>query len=464
VLRIKPTPLELVALAAAACIISFQLFIHPILGVADNGDFFRVTGLVGLEHASVNYEDKFFNYVDTYTWSPSYYAGWLTTELLMAFPASWLGRLLSGDGLFHVQTIGLIHSIVFLMVLWLLLIQTRELRPWIRTLTAALLVFLLTDVGYVAYFNSFYCEPACFLFVLMTIGFSMVAINRVQSFWPLVAYSVAAVLLIGSKPQTAALGLPLAVFGFYIAFRAESRLKRCIGIAFAVGLLLFSGLYFKRVPKQMTEVTNYLAVFLTMLPNSNDPAADLRYLGLDEELAKYSGVNPFTSEGPLYDPSFKEAFNDRLRPLAVPTFYTTHPGRSLHLLDRSARLFFLERQTDGNYAKSAGQPPHTLNSIGRVWGAARSWLPGSIWFIFGLLLLNCVVAIGDFTPIKAVLLLGLALGSITFVTVAIFGGDFPRTAMVSQTLFDLLLILDIAWIANLRGLPVPARIRSSYAK
>src|SRR5262249_925474 len=148
--RFKPTRLEVAALAVAAVIISFQLFVPPIIGVADDADFYRVTLPLGLDHASTSFGDKYFDFVDAYVQAPQVYSGWFTSELLMAFPAALVGKIVFRDGVFHVQLMGFIHAIIFLLALWMLLAQTRGLRPWLRAFTAALLVLVLTDVGYIA--------------------------------------------------------------------------------------------------------------------------------------------------------------------------------------------------------------------------------------------------------------------------------------------------------------------------
>jgi len=51
------------AAAASAAILSTQLLVRPIVGLANNGDFERVMAYAGLRYPSQRYEDKYFTHV-----------------------------------------------------------------------------------------------------------------------------------------------------------------------------------------------------------------------------------------------------------------------------------------------------------------------------------------------------------------------------------------------------------------
>ena len=58
--------------AIIAAILVYQLFIPPSIGMADNGDFSRIMGAVGLEYTTSNRDDRHFNYfVPTYKFESS---------------------------------------------------------------------------------------------------------------------------------------------------------------------------------------------------------------------------------------------------------------------------------------------------------------------------------------------------------------------------------------------------------
>lgn len=163
-------------LAVAAFIVGYQCLTRPVTGIADNGDFFRLTALFGLQHSAVTADDQYFKYVDPiYVFNPQVHLPaqfrYISSETLMTGLAVGLSRLTSKTGTFDIRVQGFVHSIFFLAAVWLLL-RLRGLEIRGKTLAAAGLgLVMLTDVGYVAYFNSFYCETASFLFGLFFIAF-----------------------------------------------------------------------------------------------------------------------------------------------------------------------------------------------------------------------------------------------------------------------------------------------------
>src|SRR5262249_24389608 len=140
-----------------------------------------------------------------------------------------------------------------------------------------------------------------------------------------------------------------------------------------------------------------------------------------------SGIAPWTAGAPWAESWFKEAFFDKFGRFGILEFYATHPKDFLDLLRRCARFFFLNAYTYGNFEKSAGRPPHAVSLSWGVWGKVRALLPGSIWFIFGLLLFHTIAAVVSFKPIKAVMLLVISLSALNFLTVAIGSGDVDVT-------------------------------------
>ena len=57
---LKPTRFEMAILLVAAGIIAYQIFVPPVIGLADTGDFERLFPQTGLEHISREYDQKYF--------------------------------------------------------------------------------------------------------------------------------------------------------------------------------------------------------------------------------------------------------------------------------------------------------------------------------------------------------------------------------------------------------------------
>ena len=157
-------------LSAAAAILAYQLFIPPIVGLADQGDFLRTIGRFGygpqhqgsLEYAYV--EPKYIP--DPQYRNPNWEQA--NSEYLFVGAALLLNKLVSKDGALDITVAGFVHALAFLAAFARLLWVTRRARArallWIGALVA------LTDAGYAVYWNSWYAEPASCIFFLLLLA------------------------------------------------------------------------------------------------------------------------------------------------------------------------------------------------------------------------------------------------------------------------------------------------------
>ena len=111
--------------------------------------------------------------------------------------------------------------------------------------------------------------------------------------------------------------------------------RRASAIVLAVLLLGVAIVYFRATPRELRRVALYHAVFTELLPNSADPADDLRRLALPETFARYSGTTAYDERAPLGDPAFREEL-DRLGYPALARIYLSHPDRAFSVLRRAA--------------------------------------------------------------------------------------------------------------------------------
>ena len=77
-------------LAAAAAILSLQLFVPPVVGLADNGDYERVIGYAGFQHTTADPAERYFSFLRTKyaVVAPGWFrGGYLSSETLLAFAA-----------------------------------------------------------------------------------------------------------------------------------------------------------------------------------------------------------------------------------------------------------------------------------------------------------------------------------------------------------------------------------------
>src|ERR1035441_9740268 len=102
--------------ALAAGLAGWQLFVPPIVGLADQGDFVRVLGPMGYAPQPRGPEHKYWYLTRTFVWDPSYREPrWeqLTSEFVPLTVALALNRFFANPAKFDITIVGLVHFLLF---------------------------------------------------------------------------------------------------------------------------------------------------------------------------------------------------------------------------------------------------------------------------------------------------------------------------------------------------------------
>jgi hypothetical protein len=456
--------LEGLVVAAIAAALVWQLFLPPLIGLADQGDFSRIMGRFDIGHLSDKFYDRYFAYFEskyridkTEHWDP----GFVSSQSLLVAIALRINSLFSKRGIFDIRFLALVLAALELAAAWLLLTYAPVKGRIGREVLLGIVFLMLSDVGYVAYFNSFYSESASFVFFLLALGFVLMTITR-PSYGSLLGVLVTSLLFVSAKGQNVPAGIILAVFSLRLLALKPGLVWRwsCAGVA----LCLFSSslYYYTLTPREVTmKPSYYLSVFYEILPYSSSPRQDLVELGLDPKLLKYSGTRPWSPDAPMTDPDFEHLFFEKISLPKIIRFHLRHPIRLLQTLERCAGYAPGLRPWVGNYEKSEGRFPWLQSHTFNLWSSLRSkYSPGSLksfaWFFLanfgGIALLYHHHRNG---PLRDRLLLELQaalllMAILQFLTVAIVVGTHEATKHLF--LFDLLVDVCFAsavlWLAG----------------
>lgn len=374
-------------LAAAGAILTYQLFIPPIVGLADQGDFVRTIGRFGYgpqHHGSLEYV-----YVEPkYIPDPSYrspYWEQANSEYLFVGAALLLNKLVSKDGALDITVAGFVHALAFLAafarLLWVMRHDRAHALVWIGALVA------LTDAGYAVYWNSFYAEPASCIFFLLLLA-EAVEIGRAgETGLPgIVRWSLWSVLWILAKPQNAPMGLLLGLFTFRLAMWTGSKPARVVAPVGSCAMFACAAFNVLAMPVYGRQANTYGVVFSGILADSKNPEADLRALGLDPQLARYSGTGAWTP-GTYFPQMAASGVLKRVNTFTVMRFYLLRPARMWRRLHGLLpNITFLRRDWYGNFEPSAGLPPAAQSREFTLWSGfhERVLPPVNQWVVFGL--------------------------------------------------------------------------------
>ena len=374
-------------LAAAAAILTYQLFIPPIVGLADQGDFLRTIGRFGWgpqHHGSLEYI-----YVEPkYIPDPSYrsvYWEQANTEYLFVGAALALNRLVSKDGALDITVAGFVHALAFMAafarLLWVLRRERAHAFIWMVALAA------FTDVGYAQYWNTLYAEPASCIFFLLLLAESVEIAKAGKTGLPgILRWALWSILWILAKPQNAPIGLLLGLFSFRLAFWTASRRARIAAIAAGCAMFACAAFNVATMPTYGRQANTYGMIFSGILGDSKTPAADLRALGLDPQLARYAGTGAWTPG--TYFPQMAAAGTlQRVNTFAVLRFYLLRPARMWRRLHGLLpKITFLSNDWYGNFEPSSGLPPAAHSRAFRVWSTLHERVLPAVnkWLLFAL--------------------------------------------------------------------------------
>jgi hypothetical protein len=231
-------------------------------------------------------------------------------------------------------------------------------------------------------------------------------------------------------------------------------------------------------PLSEHQAAAYNVLFLTILPESKNPAADLRSFGLSPGLARYSGTNTWSANTGYYEPEIQRGLGRNLSLRTTTAFLLKHPARLWRhigvLFSGTAMSGALAREPAtpptrspatslrpefcGNFEQAARHPPGARSQALAVWSAFHERTLARLWRIILLLLPISLLAAGwlgirwrghrwSRWPDFAALLSGSCL--IAFLTAALCDGlDNVKHMYLFNALLDVCLLWVVLVVAQ----------------
>jgi hypothetical protein len=443
--------LRQVLVGSAAAILCYQLMLPPVVGLADNGDFGKVLGRFNLwakVHKTYLFCDTVYEFHPDRHWVSDFYS----TEIPLAAAAIALNSVLSKDGNFDLRAIGVVHSALFLLALWLLAPLLAQASRRMQVSICALVLLFYCDAMYVTGLNSFYMDEPTYLFLLLSVVFYLRAIHWHRPA-DAVGLVVCTVLMTAAKTQHALLAFWIAlllVVNGKLLWPGKARWPAAIAILpMAVALFMMT----KALPWDYAGFPVYNVTFTQILPHAKNPDRTMADLGLDTSYRQYIGKGAYWAGSGMDDPAFERAFSRRLSLGKLAMFYLRHPRDSWQTLTDA--LNAAGRQRDfGDFDVSAGHAPLAESRAFRWWSDVKRFA----FFQRGHRFLWTIVALS--ATLAALLYLrrrvlppgavsgGYVLIGMTFTELALSSladsMDIVRHHLIFYALFDMVLLATVA--------------------
>lgn len=445
------------AVIAAACIMIFALFVFPI-GMADNGDFYRVINGNGIYKLDRAQSDQYMQYFSLdygiYKYYNEYEGSILSSQTPIVRVALALDKLFTGnDDIFDIRFLSAIYFFWALVALYLLVdYATWGLRKQFSYIIAALAVLFFADTGYTAYYNSFFAEGLVFVSFLTAMACALLIFQeRKKPYALLTFYILSSLVLISSKQQNAPLGILLGLLVIPMMHSIypktdikviRARIHRISTAACSLLLCVCGILVYFAIPQEFVDINKYHSLTRAILMTSQNPEKALGFFGINPQYSLLDG-SIYYERYPEVDVEGKELKTDfypKYGFFSVAAYYAEHPNEFLTMLNKASKVAYTIRPDSiGNYQRSAGkQPGAKTYYFALVSSAKEALVPHTVGFmliwIFGMLALS-------FADRKRTLVLACAiLMGLSQIVVSIIGAgdsDLGKHIFLYSVAFDL---------------------------
>jgi len=335
----------------ALVIMLLVLFWGYNVGMSDQSDFGRVMDASSLTHYI---HDRAFIFIDRYTigledasllsnaWRimfsgegiENYPSIHLLFVRLSVVANLVLNRITAAPlDVYRIGILGAATALMYAALIFWLFRQIKLKSPVADIAAKLFILFIALDVGYIAYFNSFFSES------IQILAFMMIIITGIRIFKGKrglrdFALLVFAALMFGwSKFVNIPIAfLIIAAFAVIIILTAESgqkiRRSAAIAVIALVGIVPLL-LVYSSIPVWMETDTNYNSVFFGIIKDVDDATArqHLEALGLSPEMAEFASTNRYVDGvgRRFYEMGFEEEFA-QISKLDLLWFYLRHPA------------------------------------------------------------------------------------------------------------------------------------------
>lgn len=451
--------LQICVCVCVAGILAVQVLLPGFIGLANNGDFVKVTAWLKIAPTRGWAAASYFWY-----FNPDYTrlekdpppAAFISSEVPLGFVALLLQNAKHDGAHFDIRVLGAIHATIYLAGFALLAWLLGRTRRRLQIIVAAAAVFFFTDVVYVAYFNSFYMDtPAICALLLLVTSAVCICIADEPSMAMLFLYGVATLLFVTSKSQHGMWAPILAILPVTAALRW--RRLRWTSIGVAATIIAACGLMLLATPKGYQATALYNVLFYRLGARGVSAMPDLREIGLTDADVPYLGKHAFIPGSPIEKADWTNDFYWRTGYGRLLRWYASHPIRTAMLLDESLTNSAPEmrQKSLSNYRREEGHVKAARTNRFAAWSNFRAWLFATfphhivIWYC---IFITGAIAIAWRASTPAISRLAWLAFAVAIVAVGEFAVaaladavETPRHLIVFHQLTDVTLCFALAW-------------------
>lgn len=458
-----------VAVLLTILIVAPYLFLNPIHGYADNGDFWRAIYPNGIYPFAAHDRSDYFNYVTPHYHIMQYFnenkMEVYSSQTLFIQAALWLNRLFYSRTVFDIRFLSGLYFALFLGAIYLMTQALTTPKRRVRSyLIALMVVFVFADSAYTLYFNSFFAEPVSYLGLLYAVAaWLLLARKPYRHRWPLlVTYFVSVVVFISSKQQNAPIALSFVVVSLGTLFLPRFKQHWPALVGGMAAILLTGAVTFALISKLFDDVNVFQAFSYGVLVENDDPTKAIVQAGLNGQYAlmRNEPYNP-PSYAPVLpsDAYIQHHLTTHLSTVWVFKYFIKHPAQLVKLMDVAGKnMMVVQLRAVGDFTKDSGAKPLQQSHYFTGWSLlAETFYPRKFAFnVMLALVLIMVFGVGLYAdlqtgalegPMRFTLILGLLSILIFVPAVSVIGSgisDLAKHLFAVPVTVSLLIVILIA--------------------
>lgn len=457
--RIKITP-PLLSVLLGVVVLALVLFVPPVYGISDNGEFGQILAGNGLYKLDRGQEDEYFSYAGikygvnkchTEVKAP------VTSVNLFIKAAMLLNQLFAKDKMiFDIRYYGFLLGLYFLLALYLLVEAVTERFPGGAYLTAGLCVFIFCDTAYLLWFHSFYGEGIIYPSLVMLVACVIQPEAGRYKTAAIITGGFSAVLMVMAKPGDVMLWLLATgafLFILYQNLRRNSRKKVTIACGIIAVIFLTGGIAAANVWGKVSNIERYHAMTRAMMSSSDNPRETAEFFGLDESYSLLDGTSAY-ERFPVIDADNEllvRDFYSKYGTGRIILYYLSHPGDFLTMLETAAsQSYEIDGGTVGNYSRESGNAAGDNVFFFRAYSEAKAvYVPGTLGFLLIFGAVFCVLGRKDWSC-TGFLFYCLVMGCVAMAVSVIRSGavEAARDMFFYNVAFDIALFIMTAQFIN----------------
>lgn len=442
------------------------LFVPPINGLADNGDYFLVLDANNLyiqnptDYSYNEYFQNLYGIRQYYNQRPS---GFLSTNQIFITLAIWLNRVFFSQELFDIRFLAVTYLVALLPAIYLL---TRGLTFGMSKkrgyLLAVIVSFVFGDGTYLIYFNSFYTEAVAyigFLYILAIIYYFF----RVKEnpFFFFSSIFVATFFFIGAHRQYYSMIIGLILMGLGLLFYVTKRVHKILLLGALGSILLGIGAVVSLNDSMTYNRDLYHAINRGVLLNDDQAEEPLLLGGINPQYSLLAGTTYYDeySPVPLAGQTIAENLLEDTGNFWILVTYFSQGEQFLDLWKLGIQDMYLVKPNElGNYLKQDGKEAAEKANFFTLDSKIKAAIfPKTVGFFIVLALVFMgIYGIGFYRGLttgetwlcfRFFVVLGLLASFFaTFFTAIIFQGDadYTRHLFLSSVILDSLIVLLIS--------------------